>query len=80
MSEWTSNKAYANRVTHFRTGTGGANGTTKLDASSVQSDSAVDTLSGTSDLDWFFQSAGDVLDTINGEVVMLIRGLLSDRC
>lgn len=68
MSEWTSAKAYADRVTHLRTGTGGSNGTTKLDASSVQNDSAADTLSGTTDLDWFFQSAGDVLDAINGEV------------
>lgn len=68
MSERTSAEAYADRVTYLRTGTDGSNGTTKLDASSVQNDTTADTLSGTTDLDWFFQSAGDVLDAINGEV------------
>jgi hypothetical protein len=65
MSEWTSNKAYADRVTHLRTGTGGANGSTKLDTMSVQNDSAADTLSGDSGLDWFFLSADDVLVDFN---------------
>jgi len=33
-----------------------------------KNDTTADTLSGTTDLDWFFQSAGDVLDAINGDV------------
>ena len=69
MAEWAGSKAkYADRVTHLQNGSGGANGTTKLNATSLQSDGVADTVSGNADLDWFFQSTGDVLDAINGEI------------
>jgi Ca2+-binding RTX toxin-like protein len=71
MAELTSTKFdYANRVKHLKEGTGGANGLTKLDALTVQNDGdAADMLFGNAELDWFFQSANDVLDAINGETV-----------
>ena len=53
---------------------GGANGPTVLHSTTVQNDSnAADKLNGSlaapnnTDLDWFFESAADVLDAINGE-------------
>ena len=74
MAEWTSANSYATRIANLLNG-GGANGTTKLNTTNVQNDAnAADTLNGSavapnnSDLDWFFQSANDVLDAINGEV------------
>ncbi|MCX7417976.1 MAG: cadherin domain-containing protein [Planctomycetia bacterium] len=74
MAEWTSANSYATRIANLLNG-GGANGTTKLNTTTVQNDAnAADTLNGSatapnnSDLDWFFQSANDVLDAINGEV------------
>ena len=74
MAEWTSANTYVTRIANLLNG-GGANGSTKLNASTVQNDAnAADTLNGSlaipnnTDIDWFFQSAGDVLDAINGEV------------
>jgi hypothetical protein len=74
MAEWTSANTYATRIANLLNG-GGANGTTTLNTTTVQNDAnAADTLNGSaaapnnSDLDWFFQSANDVLDAINGEV------------
>ena len=65
MAEWTSANSYATRVANLSNG-GGANGTTKLNSASVQNDSsAVDRLTGGSETDWFFQSAGDVLVDFN---------------
>ena len=74
MAEWGSNNTYANRIANLLSG-GGANGSITLNSMSVQNDAnAADTLNGSlaapnnTDLDWFFQSPGDVLDAINGEV------------
>jgi Ca2+-binding RTX toxin-like protein len=74
MAEWTSANSYATRIANLLNG-GGANGSTKLNTTTVQNDSdAADTLNGSlaapnnTDLDWFFQSASDVLDAINGEL------------
>ncbi|MBC7815280.1 MAG: hypothetical protein IAG10_00100, partial [Planctomycetaceae bacterium] len=74
MAEWTSANAYPTRITNLLNG-GGANGSTVLNATTVQNDNnAADKINGSlatpnnTDLDWFFQSAGDVLDAINGEI------------
>ena len=73
MAEWTSANSYAARIANLLSG-GGANGSTVLNATTVQNDSnTADKLNGSpaapnnTDLDWFFQSSGDVLDAINGE-------------
>lgn len=64
-NEWTSGNSYATRVANLTNG-GGANGTTKLNNSTVKNDSSiVDRLTGSSELDWFFQSASDVLVDFN---------------
>ena len=64
MAEWTSANNYATRVTNLLNGSG-ANGTTKLNASSAKNDSfATDSLTGGSEVDWFFESIGDVLTDI----------------
>lgn len=64
-NEWTSGNSYATRIANLTNG-GGANGTTKLISSTVKNDSsAADRLTGNSDLDWFFQSASDVLVDFN---------------
>lgn len=64
-NEWTSGNSYATRVANLTNG-GGANGTTKLNSSTVKNDSsAADRLTGSSELDWFFQSASDVLVDFN---------------
>ena len=74
MAEWMSANAYPTRIANLLNG-GGANGSTVLNATTVQNDNkAADKINGSlaapnnTDLDWFFQSAGDVLDAINGEV------------
>lgn len=68
MSEWTSANSYATRVANLFNG-GGVNGTTKLNKTSVQNDSsAADKLTGSSDMDWFFQSNGDVLIDFNAGI------------
>ena len=71
MAEWTDlTKSYADRVLHLSNGgVGSANGTTRLNRLTVRNDSnAADSLNGNADLDWFFQSANDVLDAIVGEI------------
>lgn len=46
-----------------------ANGTTKLDTTTVQNDSsAADYLIGGSEMDWFFQSVSDVLVDFNAGI------------
>lgn len=68
MAEWTSSRTYAQRVANLQRGVG-TNAAFKLNATTIQDDSANDTLSGEADSDLFFQSAGDVLDAINGETI-----------
>lgn len=63
-NEWTSGNSYAVRVANLTNG-GGVNGATKLNSSTVKSDSAADRLAGNAKLDWFFQSASDVLVDFN---------------
>ena len=68
MAEWTSANDYASRVTNLLNGVG-TNGTIKLNNSTLQNDSsAAAKLTGSSDLDWFFQSSGDVLVDLNASV------------
>ena len=67
MAEWTSLSTYTDRVTHLTNGSGGANGSTKLDATTVQSDVSNDSLTGGADTDWFFGSATEVQDLLSGE-------------
>ncbi len=68
MAEWTSANSYAARVANLRNG-GGANGTTKLNSTTVKNDSsAVDQLTGGSATDWFFQSVSDVLVDFNAGI------------
>ncbi|MCX7420886.1 MAG: calcium-binding protein [Planctomycetia bacterium] len=64
MAEWTSANSYATRVARLLNG-GGANGTTKLNATTAKNDSAaIDSLTGGSDVDWFFKSIGDLLTDV----------------
>ena len=49
-----------------------ANGTIKLDSSTVQNDaSAADSLTGGADVDWFFQSSADVLIDFNASLEII---------
>ena len=65
MAEWTSHHLYPKRVDNLLNG-GGKNGNIRLNSATVQNDSSVaDRLTGGSDLDWFFQSASDVLVDFN---------------
>ena len=74
MTEWTSANSCAIRIANLLSG-GGANGSTVLNVTTVQNDpnNAADKLNGSvpapnnTDLDWFFQSSGDVLDALNRE-------------
>lgn len=73
MAEWTSANTYAIRIANLLNG-GGANGSTALNATTVQNDAnTADKLNGSAaapnntDLDWFFQSTGDVLDALLSE-------------
>lgn len=64
-NEWISGNSYATRVANLTNG-GGANGSTKLNSSTVKNDSsAADRLTGNSELDWFFQSTSDLLVDFN---------------
>lgn len=61
MAEWTSANSYTTRIANLLNG-GGANGSTKLNVSTAKNDSAaIDSLTGGSEIDWFFESIGDVL-------------------
>ena len=68
-----SNNDYALRVENLLNG-GGANDETKLNNTTVLNDAnAIDSWTGGTDSDWFFQSANDVLlDAIIGEVITTI--------
>ncbi len=64
-NEWISANSYSLRVAHLLNG-GGFNGTTKLNSSTISNDSsAADNLTGNSELDWFFQSANDIVVDFN---------------
>ncbi len=76
MAEWSrtdANSLYANRIANLQDVGVGSNAATKLNSTTVQNDSAKDTLKGSlpapnnTDLDWFFQSSSDVLDAIANE-------------
>ncbi len=69
MAEWTSGRNNAQRVANLQRGVG-TNFAFKLDATTIQNDSANDTVTGEADLDLFFQSPGDVLDAIIGQDVV----------
>lgn len=56
LDEWTDEPDYLTAVTALRGGTGGV---PAIDATTVPEDSAVDTLKGGLDLDWFVAGAGD---------------------
>jgi Ca2+-binding RTX toxin-like protein len=65
LEEWTSAADYATRIDHLMNG-GGANGSARLNASTVFNDGgAVDRLWGEQDLDWFLVSAGDAVNDLN---------------
>lgn len=68
MAEWKSTNAYAVRVSNLLNG-GGLNGTYRLYSATVQNDSgAVDSLTGGSELDWFFESLGDSLKDLTTSI------------
>jgi Ca2+-binding RTX toxin-like protein len=62
MAEWSRADAdYATRINNLRNG-GGMSGAFRLNSTTVLTDgSAIDTLSGGFDLDWFWSFAGDAL-------------------
>jgi hypothetical protein len=70
-AEWTSNNTHQERVNNLRDGSGttggGANGNVFLPAVLTE-DSAVDTLLGLNDLDYFWGTTAEVGDLFNGEL------------
>lgn len=64
QAEWTSGHSYPDRVTYLSGTPGGANGGTYLNASTVLADSAVDTVFGNSEYDWFVV---DIADSIGDQ-------------
>lgn len=67
-NEWVSSTSHPSRVAHLLNGRG-LNGTTKLNGSTIKNDSsAADFLTGDSEIDWFFQSASDVLVDFNADL------------
>jgi trimeric autotransporter adhesin len=69
LAEWQSANDYETRVSHLRNG-GGTNGTHKLVwGTTVNDDSAADSLTGGAGLDWFFANLGPggVLDTLTDQ-------------
>ncbi len=71
MAEWTSANNHATRVANLLNG-GGANGTTKLNSTTVQDDLAAETLTGGAEIDWFFQFDADVLTDFNAGLAEII--------
>jgi Ca2+-binding RTX toxin-like protein len=60
LEEWTSSRAYATRVANLRAGTGpvlGGTGRSLSAGVTVFNDTAVDQLTGSSGMDWFFFDA-----------------------
>ncbi|MFN0019870.1 MAG: calcium-binding protein [Pirellulaceae bacterium] len=70
LSEWANTtRSYTTRVANIRSG-GGSTGGNAFNSSTVDDDSAVDTLWGNSELDWFFTGAGDLLkDKVASELL-----------
>ncbi len=71
MAEWSSGDSYQTRVQDlFGTGTGGQNGSTLLDASTVINDAAINQLFSGSGQDWFWLEATDKISVVaTGESV-----------
>jgi Ca2+-binding RTX toxin-like protein len=72
MREWSRTdleggapSQYQARVYHLQGVSGGLNGTTILDLSTVIDDGAADSLHGEADLDWFFQFGADVIASLD---------------
>ncbi|MHB8955837.1 MAG: PQQ-dependent sugar dehydrogenase [Pirellulaceae bacterium] len=61
MLEWRSSSSYSVRVGHLRDG-GGINDPYRLNGTTVANDSAVDSLFGDGNYDWFLASADDLTD------------------
>src|SRR5262249_23851776 len=74
MAEWTSSNSYLDRIHHLDgSKLGGLNGSYLINGSTVHDDTAVDTLSGGGDSDWFLANlTGGTLDVLkdrkSGEV------------
>ncbi|MCI0456953.1 MAG: hypothetical protein L0Z62_08240 [Gemmataceae bacterium] len=67
LSTWTSTQSYSQRIAMLRAGVGGT-GLWALNGSTVLDDGAADSLTGGSDLDWFWKGAADVVtDLMAGE-------------
>jgi uncharacterized repeat protein (TIGR01451 family) len=68
LAEWQSADNYTTRFFDINTGSGGLNGTFKLNfGTTVQDDSAADTVTAAASaaaLDWFFKGIGDVLRNV----------------
>jgi len=58
MNEWRSNNSYTVRIANLMGPTGGLNGTTFFNSSTVFDDGAADTLTGGGGRDWFFFTLG----------------------
>jgi Ca2+-binding RTX toxin-like protein len=70
MAEWKrTDQTYQQRISHLRgTTTGGANGSTRLTATTVPNDNQADQLFGNSSLDWFWGSTTEAQDETVGEL------------
>jgi Ca2+-binding RTX toxin-like protein len=68
VSEWGSSARYVNRIAHLTVPSGGLNGTTFLNSSTVHDDAAADILKGYYGPDWFWTAPLDLVYTNPGEV------------
>jgi Ca2+-binding RTX toxin-like protein len=71
LAEWKSNRLYAARVNNLRNGSGGSrlNGDFFLDSTTTHDDNVADTLTGSTDLDWFLaHQNGDTSDRLKGRI------------
>ncbi len=72
MTEWTGTNPLDLRVKNITKG-GGANGTTKLDVTTLQNDKVIDSLSGNAATDIFFYSSiNELMDAIDAETKIVI--------
>jgi VCBS repeat-containing protein len=68
VTEWGSSSRYVNRIAHLTVPSGGLNGTTFLNSTTVHDDAAADILKGYYGPDWFWTAPLDLVYTNQGEV------------
>jgi hypothetical protein len=65
LTAWTSADPYLTRINSIRNGTTGVTGAPRLNTQTVTPDSAIDTLTGGTESDWFFAgTTGSAIDVV----------------